>query len=230
MYPPRTRTVLFLRIILIPVLALTALAGSARAFTLTLSNALSSPPGPNLIVSQATGQPIGLGMGTVSGGFFTISDAAIMSAASVAELVAGYVQFANAGNINGGGFGIPGVYTVDAIADIPIVPSNPNFSGQTVYTFIGNGPSLLMSDEVLIVKFPGLTFAPNPSPGGTAFLTQESLGAGSAVILQGAFPGPLGNVGFGDLPGFVTTLVPEASTAFLVAFSSGLLLLRRRRV
>lgn len=150
----------------------------------------------------------------------------------MAQLASGFVQFGASGNINGGGFSVPGVYTVFSSLNIDLGRlENTNFIGETIYTFIGNGPSILDSDEALIVKHVGVTFAPNPVPGGSARLWGSVVEpVGPAQVLVGAFPGPEFDVGFGPNPSFVTVpSIPEPSRVLLSLLGPGAVLVRRRR-
>lgn len=236
-----------------PVAALAAFAAvfahttNARAFTVTASNVLLSPPGPNLVVVSSTGIPIPVGQGVVGVGYFlTLTDAQIASCLfSGAELSADFRSFGPASAagspvpggtnhlapgqttpINGAGFSIDGAYSSGFVATITGA-TNLDFSGKTVYTFIGDGPTWAASTEGLIFKHNTFTFAADPTPGVNATLLAGEIPPG--VMLLGNPNGPLINVGFGLTPSFQLGCIPEPSRALLLLVGLSAAILRRRQ-
>lgn len=209
---------------------LTASLGfEAQAFIVTARN-VEIPP--NVVIVDSTGSAVPVGAGTIAVGYFPgLTDVQIENAASVQALTGSFAQFGGASAVNGGGFGLAGIYSFNAVAEINGAV-NTSFRGNNVYTFIGNALDLVSSTEVLVFKHPQLFDFDGPAPGVTALLHETELPLG-AELLVGHFPGAPIDLGFGPTATFVLEgfgeIIPEPSRVLLSALGLGVALMRRRR-
>lgn len=209
------------------VAALLAAAAVSYGYTTSTGNLIVGSPSETPVVDN-TGAPIPIGAGSVAVGYFNLlDDAAIGSTTDFGALLTDFVQFGQAtatGFQNG--FNAPGFFSHST--DAPIPNGGNNFTGNNVYTVIGNGATLAGSSQLAVWK-------------GNAVFTQENavgLGSVNSNVTPGAgslifgTSGGAKNVGVG--PTFSDSIqlsapIPEPSSALLFGLGGFALLLRRKR-
>jgi hypothetical protein len=195
--------------------ALAALAISAQAATVTVSNLPSNIPVP---ISGRDGNP--LGSGSIAIGVFNGDVGALTGAGDIAGLKAAFNQFGSSVSI---GFnGRAGLYQNTVTATV----GGTAFSGANVYTVIGDGADIVSSDGLLVFDH-GFTFVDEPGATPDAVIrTDGNLLLGSAAqsdVGGTAFDGFMlaGEAGAG--------VIPEPSSALLGLIGLSALFFRRRK-
>lgn len=196
--------------------ALAALALSAQAATITVSNLPNSVPVPIL-----SGCDYMLANGTVGIGTFTGDVHALAAAHDVHGLQAAFQQFGD--SVSLGFNNIAGLYQ-NTISD---TVGGTNFSGQNVYTVIGTGSDVQGGSLGLVVFDHGFPFKDEPD------FTDDAILMADGNLIFG-FPGQ-GEVRGQSFDGFHLGLplscppIPESSSALLSLVGLSFLILRRRK-
>lgn len=200
------------------IIATVALAASAKAATITVTNVDFGLT--NAVVSEA-GTAYANSTGIIAIGVFsTLTDLDISSATSVATLAGDFKTFGTTAQF-GAGFGLAGTYQFETTGATPGVDG---FAGN-IYTFIGNGATLAASTEILVYKNES-TFVADPGASDPALLS-DTLDSGT--LLLGGFNNYSEDIGLGPAPAYNTVnLIPEPSVALLGALGVFGLLRRRR--
>lgn len=178
-----------------------------------------------LPIVTGAGEPIMSG-GTVAIGTFTSGDpesliAGLGSPGGLTALLGDFITF---GSTHPVGFNFPGLYLVDITQAIELYSP---FVGQSIYTFIGDGPTLVGSVEFAIVRHPVFFEADAP-----LFSAKIDISDPAVTILLGRADGPSVTTALGPS---LTSLrlgsnmtVPEPASAILLLVGGGLGLRRRR--
>jgi hypothetical protein len=214
-----------------------ALAGSVSAVTTTYtwttgttatSNGIANSAG--LAFQDSTNVSFA-GPGSVSWGYFNITDAEITGATSASTLVNAFQNWNNTiGKFAAPGpTGNRGTFNFNAAArDLGAGQSGEAFANKNMYVFVGNGTTFGASTEFLVLKT-NFTFNPAES-GPTAFTKTLSTSTVTDVLFGTTTTNVFTtNSDASQTPGWRTAApVPEPSAALLGAIGA-LGLLRRRR-
>jgi MYXO-CTERM domain-containing protein len=213
-------------------LAASMLAGGLNAATTTYtwttgttatSNGIANAAG---VQYQNSASPSFAGAGTISWGYFNITDAEISAATSASTLTSAFQNWnSTTGTFAAAGpSGNRGTFNFNAAArDL----AGSGFSGKNMYVFVGGGSTYALSNEYLVLKTT-FTFDPLES-GPTAFV--KTITNTNATPLFGTTTSNVftTTTDSSTTPGWRTAVViPEPSAALLGALGA-LGLLRRRR-
>lgn len=196
--------------------ALVALALSAQAATITVNNFPANTPVP---VSDAQGSGI-LSNGTVAIGIFEGDINALAGAQDIAGIQAAFRQFGNSVAIGvNDPLGLPGLYQNSISGTV----GGSEFSGQNVYTVIGNGSDVQGGSPGLLVFDHGFAFVDEPGATMDAILRAD----GNLILGTEA----QADVGGNTFDGFqlAGAVIPEPSSAMLGLMGLSFLFLRRRK-
>lgn len=215
------------------ILTLNAMAGTVSIQSITDGMGGTTTPGETMILSVG-GSP--LASGFAGGGYFSITDAEVnlaVSSSNFALLAQSFVSiasdnFASGVNTVFGAGNIPGFYAAN-----PVSYGAPgSLLGKTLYTFIGDGASLLASGAFALYRHADTIDADLPFEDGNSLLL-----ANGTLLVGTTGTGTYNSTGInpdsGSANQSVGTIrlvqaIPEPSTALLGAIGA-LGLLRRRR-
>jgi len=203
---------------LITTLATVALAGSLSAANVTFSNFAPDFSALEAVTLESSGAVVADGTGTVSIGYFAV-ESDIASARNLAELDSAFTQFGASTSFGGvGAFNIDGLFIGGA--DQPIL-SGSSFIGKNIYMYGKNTPT----NEAFVYKFTNTFEQDNPLFADTVVLLD-----GASLLLGNAISSPTVDVGLGPDSHVQMVLVPEPSSAALLAgmLALGSVMLRRR--
>jgi PEP-CTERM motif len=164
--------------------ALLTLSSAHGAIVLATSHPnLDGITAPDTFIIDTVDTKLSSGFAGV-GGFATLTDVqvqAFVTASDFAPLISDFVSFIGTDNFVTGmifqnGAASPGAFAVQNNALNPTA-----FIGQTLYSFIGDGASLLVSNAVALFKH-SQTLVADPLPPATANEVNLTLGSGTLLI------------------------------------------------
>lgn len=192
--------------------ALAALALSAQAATVTVGNLPGGAPVPIVGTDGST-----LGTGAVAIGIFSEDPSGL----DIPAVKAAFQQFGSA--VDMGFNGIAGLYQNTVTATV----GGTGFSGQAVYTVIGDGADIASSAGLMVFDH-GFSFVDEPGATNDAVITATgNLILGS--VASGVDIGGTAFDGFQLAGGGGVPVIPEPSSALLGLLGLSFICLRRRK-